>query len=123
MNKIYNPELLEETIRRLEYALKVVRRGEDPQLLLASVLGPLQLHCQKLALERAKLENSPNAFGYSPEQLDDAIKLIDNWIQRLKSSDALEAQHADDTMCMHYSPINLLMKLQSLETKKKLQED
>jgi len=120
MNKITNLELLAETIWRLEYALKVTRRGEDPQLLLASALGPLQLHCQRLALERTKLEESPNALGYSPEQLDDAIKLIDSWIQRLKSKDALEAHQADDTLCMHYSPINLLMKLQSLETRKKL---
>jgi hypothetical protein len=123
MNKILNQELLAETIRRLEYALKVARRGEDPQLLLASTLGPLQLHCQRQALERAKLEDSPNRLGYSPEQLDDAIKLIDSWIQRLKSNDALEANDADDTLCMHYSPLNLLMKLQSLETKKKLRED
>ena len=122
MDKINNPELIAETIWRLEYALKVVRRGEDPQLLLASALGRLQLQHQKLALVRAKLENSPNALGYSPEQIDDAIKLIDGWIQRLKSNDALEADYADDTVCMHYSPINLLMKLQSLETKKKLED-
>jgi len=123
MNKITNQELLAETIQRLEYALTIARRGEDPQLLLASILGPLQLHYQRQALERAKLEESPNTLGYSPEQLDDAIKLIDSWIQRLKSKDALESHQADDTLCMHYSPLNLLMKLQSLETKKKLRGD
>jgi hypothetical protein len=123
MDKIKNLELLAETIRRLTDALGAAHKGEDPQLLLIDTLVPLQLHLQRDALSDAKLDNARNAFGYSVEQIDEAIALIDNWLMRLESSNIAEAYEAAETFRMLYSPIRLLEKLQSLESNEQLRED
>jgi Leucine-rich repeat (LRR) protein len=120
MDKIKNLELLAETIRRLTDALGAAHKGEDPQLLLIETLVPLQLHLQREALRNAKLDIARNALGYSVEQIDEAIALINNWLTRLDSDNIVEAYEAAETFRMLYSPIRLLEKLQALESKKRL---
>ena len=122
MNKIKNLELLAEAIRRLSDALESAHAGNDPQLLLVDAIVPLQLHLQREALSIAKAGNARNGLEYSNEQIDEAIALIDLWLKRLASDNAVEAYEASEIFRMHYSPIRLLEMLQSLESKKKLQE-
>ena len=115
MNKIKNPELLAETIQRLSDALEAVRKGEDPQLLLVDALVPLQLHLQREALHNAKVDNARNALGYSVEQIDEAIALIERWLKRLASDNVVDAYEAAETFRMLYSPIQFLEISQSTE--------
>jgi hypothetical protein len=120
MNRIGNSRLLAETIRLLTDALDALRRGVDPQLLLVDALGPLQLHLQRETLLRAQVERSNEASRFSAEEIDRAIELIDDWLARLNGRDIVVAYEAAEALRTHYSPLNLLVKLQALESKRKL---
>lgn len=119
MDKVKNLEQLAETVQRLSDALEALRKGEDPQLLLVDALGPLQLHLQREALRNAKSGNARNGQKYSSEQIDEAIALIDLWLKRLVSDNAVEAYEASEMFRMHYSPIRLLKMLQSMKRQRR----
>lgn len=120
MNKTDNLKLLAKTIRLLNSALETAHRGDDPQMILVEALAPLQLQLQRRALLRAKADAMSNSLGYSPEQIEAAIELVDRWSGRLNSEDILEAYEGWEVMRMHYSPHRLMQHLRAIEQKKRL---
>jgi hypothetical protein len=114
MNKTDNLKLLAKTIRLLNSALETSHRGDNPQMILVEALAPLQLHRQRRALQHAKAEAMSNSLGYSPQQIDEAMKLVDDWLARLDSENVVDAYEAWEVVRMHYSPYRLMQHLQKV---------
>jgi CBS-domain-containing membrane protein len=77
---------------------------------------------QRSALLHAQADPTPNALGWSPVQIDDAIQLIDEWLARHTGDNIVEAYEVEEAMRTYYSPYRLLLYLQDIEQKKKLSE-
>ena len=126
MEKLINTELIHATIDRLENDPAAARDAMDMQLQLVDVLVPLQLHVQRAALVRAKSEGEGNSSGYPEEKINWSIELIDKYLARLdghcEDGQPCQQLEASEILRMHYSPIGLLVKLQSLEPKHQLHE-
>jgi len=114
MNKTDNLKLLATTIRLLNSSLETAHRGDDPQMILVDALVPLQLHLQRRALLRAKADAMSNAMAHSPEQIDEAMTLVENWLARLDSGNVVDAYEAWEVVRMHYSPYRLMQHLQKV---------
>lgn len=112
MDKIENLKLLAETISALTKALDIAQKGEDPQLVLVDALGKLQLHSQRKRLLRAMVYPAERPRGFSAEELEQAVDVIDGFLERLNSGNLADAYEAEEVLRTHYSPFRLLLQLQ-----------